>query len=261
MPRPALFSQNANHSNIVAQLRNVILQRRNVPGGAVVLISCPECGREISDAAPSCPHCGFVSKTVAAAPTAPASVAPPVSTAPIFLIAAAIAFFLALFTPRIVAVLPILAAVILAIVAMVRKEPLKPAAIAVIVLSIGLFALSESDLSSPSSIPSSASGPNGSPALAYTVARCEQESGFMFVEGLVTNNSSDSLKNVEAVATYNDASGKMVTSEDTLIEYNPILPGQTSPFKVMATYNPAMASCSVSFKGLMGGEISSMQAQ
>lgn len=225
-----------------------------------MLISCAECGKEISDAAPSCPHCGFVSKSVVDTPVAPTIATTPVSTTPIFLIAAAIAFFLALFTPRIVAILPILAAVILATIALFRKEPFRPAAVVVIVLSIGLFALSESDLSSPSSVASSASGPNGSPALAYTVTRCEQESGFMFVEGTVTNNSSDSLKNVEAVASYNDASGKMVTSEDTLIEYNPILSGQTSPFKVMATYNPAMASCSVRFKDLMGGEISSAQA-
>ena len=30
----------------------------------MALIKCPECGHEISDSAPSCPHCGFVMTTL-----------------------------------------------------------------------------------------------------------------------------------------------------------------------------------------------------
>ena len=40
-----------------------------------------------------------------------------------------------------------------------------------------------------------------------------------------------------------------------LIEYNPILSGQTSPFEVMARHNPAMHNARLEFKTLMGGTI------
>jgi hypothetical protein len=43
------------------------------------------------------------------------------------------------------------------------------------------------------------------------------------------------------------------SSDDALIDYNPILPGQKSPFKVYATWNPAMDNASISFK-FMGGK-------
>ena len=49
--------------------------------------------------------------------------------------------------------------------------------------------------------------------------------------------------------------GGFITSDDALIDYNPILPGQTSPFKAMATENPAMRKASIDFKELMGGSI------
>jgi len=54
------------------------------------------------------------------------------------------------------------------------------------------------------------------------------------------------------VATFYDANGGFITTSDALIDYNPILPGQTSPFKVMKTENPAMKKASVEFKYLMG---------
>jgi len=39
----------------------------------MALISCPECGREISDKAPACPHCGVPLTTAVAAPAEPAA--------------------------------------------------------------------------------------------------------------------------------------------------------------------------------------------
>ena len=39
------------------------------------------------------------------------------------------------------------------------------------------------------------------------------------------------------------------------IDLNPILPGQTTSFKVMHTENPAMAKASVEFKTLFGGTV------
>ena len=64
-----------------------------------------------------------------------------------------------------------------------------------------------------------------------------------------------SLRNVVAVVSFYDARGNFITSDDALIDYNPILPGQASPFSVMATENPAMRTARVEFKELMGGTI------
>ena len=77
----------------------------------------------------------------------------------------------------------------------------------------------------------------------------------MIVEGQVENISQSSMKNVVAVANFYTQDGEFITSENALIEYDPIPPGQTSPFKTGARYNPAMKRCSVDFKEFFGGKI------
>lgn len=81
------------------------------------------------------------------------------------------------------------------------------------------------------------------------------EHGYAIVEGEVTNRSDSRLENVLVVASFYTSDGKLITSDDALIKYNPILPGQTSPFKTMATYNPQMKSARLAFKYLFGGSI------
>lgn len=85
--------------------------------------------------------------------------------------------------------------------------------------------------------------------------------GGSYVEarGLVKNISDRSLRNVEAVANFYDKNGNFITSSSALIKFNPILAGQTSPFTVMETYNPAMKKASIQFKFLMGGTIPTYQ--
>ena len=80
---------------------------------------------------------------------------------------------------------------------------------------------------------------------------------YVTAEGMVTNQSNQSLSNVTALVSFFDASGGFITSDTGIIEYNPILPGQTSPWKVMVRYNPAMKSARVEFKELFGGTIAS----
>ena len=82
------------------------------------------------------------------------------------------------------------------------------------------------------------------------------EYGYHQVEGQVRNLSEDSLKNVSVLVTWHTKDDTFVTSDDTLVEYNPLLPGQTSPFKSMTRSNPAMAKYTVAFKYLFGGTIS-----
>ena len=64
------------------------------------------------------------------------------------------------------------------------------------------------------------------------------------------------MENVLAVGTWRTADGTFIKSDDALLDYNPIMPGQISPFKIYSTYNPAMKRCNLSFRYLMGGAIS-----
>jgi len=84
--------------------------------------------------------------------------------------------------------------------------------------------------------------------------RWYQEYRYVTVEGFVENVSGKALESVEAVAIFTDASGTPFTSESALIDYDPLLSGQTSPFKIMARYNPAMDKCRVEFKEFSGGK-------
>lgn len=79
--------------------------------------------------------------------------------------------------------------------------------------------------------------------------------GYHCVEGRVQNTSGQPLHNVTAVASWFDDNGEFITSDSALIEYNPILPGQISPFKTMTRTNPAMKRFTVEFKFLMGASI------
>jgi hypothetical protein len=78
---------------------------------------------------------------------------------------------------------------------------------------------------------------------------------FFEITGQVKNISNKSLTNVMVVATMYDKNETFITSGEALISYNPLLVGQTSPFKKMVRRNPAMEKAAVTFKYLMGGTI------
>lgn len=81
------------------------------------------------------------------------------------------------------------------------------------------------------------------------------EYGWATAEGQVKNVSGRALENVEVVIQWKTSSGQFITSSDCLIDYNPILPGQTSPFDCSARENPAMNRASIDFKTLFGGTL------
>lgn len=75
------------------------------------------------------------------------------------------------------------------------------------------------------------------------------------VRGQVRNISSQRLDNVQAVVSLYDSNGTFIKSEAWLIEFNPILPGQVSPFNVIFVDDPKRASYSASFKVYGGSKI------
>ena len=82
------------------------------------------------------------------------------------------------------------------------------------------------------------------------------ERNYVTAEGQVKNISGKKLKGVVALVTWYDNKKNMVTSDTGFLEYNPIMPGQISPFKVTERYNPAMKSATIEFKYFAGGRIS-----
>lgn len=78
---------------------------------------------------------------------------------------------------------------------------------------------------------------------------------YVTAEGQVRNISGRKLERVQALVTWYDKNKNMVTSDTSLIEYDPLMPNQVSPFTVMERYNPEMRSASLEFKFMFGREI------
>jgi hypothetical protein len=83
----------------------------------------------------------------------------------------------------------------------------------------------------------------------------EASESFLEVQGQVKNITSANLDDIEVVVNFYTSDGAFVRSDSALIEYNPILPGQVSPFKVIVSNNPEIKKCSVEFKVFAGGTI------
>lgn len=101
----------------------------------------------------------------------------------------------------------------------------------------------------------SAPPPSTAPTLEVTAWRFYNSDNYHYIEGEVKNVGTVPIDNLQAVGTFLDASSTFIKSDDTLVEYRPLLPGQTSPFKVMASLNPAVKFARLGFKRLMGGVI------
>lgn len=90
--------------------------------------------------------------------------------------------------------------------------------------------------------------------LALISSNCTTRSdiGFTECEGYVQNISGGTLENVMVVIEWFDADGTPQSADEALIDYNPILAGQQSPWSTIGRYNPALTTFSVQFKDLLG---------
>ena len=101
------------------------------------------------------------------------------------------------------------------------------------------------------------SAPAPTPVLEVLGWHWGRTGGGSFVEaqGQVQNLTTESLRNIQAVVTFFDRDGGFITSSKALITYNPLLPGQISPFRVIETFNPAMQKAQLEFATLFGGTL------
>lgn len=185
----------------------------------MALIRCPECKKNISDAANQCPHCGLqlTSEMIEHAKANQSKLKKNVGIGCLGLI------------------------VLMIILSVIGRENADKAP------------EKAKSLSSPSA---ATDVTEVSPMLELQGWHWSESYGYAKAEGQVQNISEKSLKNVEAVVSWYAKNGDFITSDSALIEYNPLLPGQVSPFTVVTGYNPAMERATVEFKELMGGAIS-----
>jgi hypothetical protein len=85
--------------------------------------------------------------------------------------------------------------------------------------------------------------------------RCYSESGYQHIVGSVTNISDGRLRNVMAVGVFKDSSGQLIKRADALIDYDPLLPGQTSPFEALTLGHPYIERCGLAFRTFAGRQI------
>lgn len=109
----------------------------------------------------------------------------------------------------------------------------------------------------------SSDGSSGSRAseLELQDSRCYKETsgnsgGLAYVKGNVKNISSRRLETIEAVVTWHTRANEFVVSDSALIQYDPLMPGNSSPFEIATKFNPAMDVCSLVFKKRGGNQIS-----
>lgn len=93
------------------------------------------------------------------------------------------------------------------------------------------------------------------PPLELLSWNCSRENSFIYVRGEVRNISSVPLENILSIGTFRTADGTLVKTADALIHYDPLMPGQASPFEAGTRDNPAIDRCNVSFTKLLGAPL------
>ena len=63
------------------------------------------------------------------------------------------------------------------------------------------------------------------------------------------------MENIEVVVNHYDENEVPISSDSALIDYDPILAGQQSPWSVICRDNPAITKWRVEFKEFFGGTI------
>lgn len=185
-----------------------------------MLTKCSECKREVSDQAASCPHCGhpIASHTAQAVATTPRK-----KRSPVFLALAVIAFVLALLTPRILLVIPMIALLSFSAVSLFRKERGSGFAVVTLVLGFGLLWLnSQDDIFSPSS--TSADDLSAISIVDWNWSADPSFAGDGAIKWnvQVRNMSAKNVAAVQVQLTTYDQSGRLVSTDSTYINAIPV---------------------------------------
>jgi hypothetical protein len=114
---------------------------------------------------------------------------------------------------------------------------------------------------SSSSTINSTTSTSGEPVLELMSMNTYTEYGYHHITGEVKNISTENLENVMAVGVFKDSEGNVIKTAEALIEFDPLLPGQSSPFEVLDTYHPSVTSGSVTFTTLWGTPLNTQDSR
>jgi hypothetical protein len=93
------------------------------------------------------------------------------------------------------------------------------------------------------------------PKLELLSWRWSEANTYLTAEGEVKNISDESMDNIEVIVSFYASNDVFVKSAEALVDYNPIMPGQTSPFKAMTPSNPVIQKARIQFKKMFSGTI------
>jgi hypothetical protein len=111
-----------------------------------------------------------------------------------------------------------------------------------------------SSRSSEGGAPKEASPPNNSGKDLTASWNCTINTSIdsLIIRGEVKNATASSIKGLQLVGTLRTADGTFISSDDGYTSYDTILPGQTSPFEIHMSFNPAARSADLSLKNQDG---------
>ena len=194
-----------------------------------MLKKCPECGGATSDQASTCPHCGH---PLVSGPRPIPEVAQ--NRSPVFTILAALGFFLCLFTPRLILVLPLFGTIAFAVIALFRRERGRAASISVLVLTVGLFLVNAVGSPSGSRSDSASLESVKIDDWNWSVDPEFGTSGTVRWNANVRNVSDKYIESVRLELTTFDKNGKLIASDFTFVGAIP--PGGTRSEESYADY-------------------------
>jgi len=198
-------------------------------------IGCPHCAKTIPAGTAFCPHCGGSVTGAQATPAVP-SAAPAKKRSPVLTLLGVLVSLM--FVGMCVSALNGPANERAALDKAIEANPLLRNA--------------------PDTSPAAQKAAQASAPRLQVLAKRGYESesgGYYYVEGQVKNITNQPIDRLRIVATWFTKDGTFITTDQAMIDYDPLMPGQTSPFKTITRGNPQMSKFSIEFARLGGGTV------
>ena len=189
-----------------------------------MLVACPECTKEISDSASSCPHCGHPIKDTLDIERGIAEAKKNARSGPIFLILAIVAFLVMLGTPMLLIFLPLFGTIALSIISIFRKEKGAAFSWVIMLFAVLIWAGSGSETLKAAGSTHDAEVAASSAKLSdvnWSADPSFGTGGSIIYNVEVTNTSNRNIDLAKVEFTTYDKAGKLVTSDFTYVKAIP----------------------------------------